>query len=265
MTMISHEIPLSLIDKHQSKISDYMYLLLHKLIEDPVYAQKAFDYKAAGGTVYLDNSCFELGESLDDELLYEWCKKLDPDIVVLPDVLGDRDATLARTFGFLQKYPHVASYGMAVAQGKNRQELIECYAAMRDYRSEDDYYIEMLALPFVFKWADKEPKAQADERIKLINHMIDTCVVDRGRRHHLLGTWQAREFAHYRNFKYGWIWSIDTSNPIMAAIDGDAYGEFGISHKPKSTFDSVYDMLESDIDMDMLYDNVNKFRRIVNG
>ena len=145
------------------------------------------------------------------------------------------------------------------AKEKERQKIPERKS------SEDDYYIEMLALPFVFKWVDKEPKAQADDRIKLINHMIDTCVVDRGRRHHLLGTWQAREFAHYRNFKYGWIWSIDTSNPIMAAIDGDAYGEYGISHKPKSTFDSVYDMLESDIDMDMLYDNVNKFRRIVNG
>jgi hypothetical protein len=263
MKMISHEIPLALIDKHQRKLSDYMYVLLHKLIEDPVYAQKAFDYKASGGTVYMDNSCFELGESLEDDLLYEWCEKLNPDIVVLPDVLGDRLATLDRTFGFLDRYPHVASYGMAVAQGSSRQELIECYADMRDYRSEHDYYIEMLALPFVFKWIDRDPEKQANERIDLIDYMDANRVIDRGRRHHLLGTWQAREFAYYR--KYGWISSIDTSNPIMAAIDGDAYGEHGLSNKPKSTFDSVYDMLEVDINMDMLYNNVEQFRRIVNG
>lgn len=263
MKMISHEIPLALIDKHQRNLSDYMYVLLHKLIEDPAYAQKAFEYKSSGGLVYMDNSCFELGAAMDDELLYEWCEKLNPDIVVLPDVLGDRSATLDRTFGFLDKYPHVATYGMAVAQGADRHELIECYADMRDYRSEHDDYIEMLALPFVFKWANKSPSEQSAARINLIKYMDSSRIIDRGRRHHLLGTWQAHEFAHYR--EHGWIWSIDTSNPIMAAIDGDAYGDRGILHKPKSTFDSVYGMLESDIDMEMLYSNVEKFRRIVNG
>jgi hypothetical protein len=51
----------------------------------------------------------------------------------------------------------------------------------------------------------------------------------------------------------------------MAAIDGNAYEAYGIDEKPKATFDSAYHLKESDIDMDMLYSNVGKFRRIVNG
>jgi hypothetical protein len=263
MKLISHEIPLALIDEHQRKISDYMYVLLHKLIEDPVYAQKAMDHQKSGGMVYMDNSCFELGQSLSDELLYEWCEKLSPDIVVLPDVLGDRDATLRRTFDFLDKYPHVANYGMAVAQGSNPAELIDCYAEFRDYRSEHDDYIEMLAIPFVYNWVEKTPAKQAAERINLLELMDRRRVIDRCRRHHLLGTWQANEFSHYRD--YGWIWSIDTSNPIMAAIAGDVYTNIGLFHKPKPTFDSVYHLSERDIDMKLLYNNVEKFRSIVNG
>lgn len=262
MKLISHEIPLDLIDNHQRKISDYMYVLLHKLIEDPVYAQKAFDYKKSGGFIIMDNSCYELGASLEDELLHEWWDELGPDIVVLPDVLGDADATLKRTFGFLDKYPHVAKFGMAIAQGSNPAELIECYAELRDYRSEHDDYIEMLGIPFVYKWVEKEPAKQAAERINLLELMDRRRVIDRNRRHHLLGTWQANEFTNYR--KYGWVWSLDTSNPIMAAIDGSRYTDMGLFQKPKATFDSVYDMKESDINMELLYYNVNKFKELVN-
>lgn len=263
MKLIAHEIPLDLVDNHQRKISDYMYVLLHKLIEDSVYAEKTFAYKKSGGIIFMDNSCFELGASLDDDLLFEWCEKLGPDIVVLPDVLGDADATLRRTFDFLDKYPQVANYGMAVAQGSNPAELIECYAEFRDYRSEHDDYIEMLGIPFVYKWAEKEPGKQAAERINLLELMDRRRVIDRNRRHHLLGTWQANEFTNYR--KYGWIWSLDTSNPIMAAIDGTRYTNMGLFQKPQATFDSVYDMKEGDINMDLLYYNVSKFKELVNG
>jgi hypothetical protein len=263
MKLISHEIPLDLIDNHQDKISDYMYVLLHKLIEDQEYAKKVGEYKKNGGIVFMDNSCYELGASLSNVTLYEWCETLNPDIVVLPDVLGNRNTTLERTFGFLGDYPHVANYGMAVAQGSNPAELIDCYAEFRDYRNVHGDPITMIGIPFVFSWVEKDPAKQAAERINLLELMDRRRIIDRNRRHHLLGTWQANEFSHYRN--YGWVWSLDTSNPIMAAIDGADYTNIGIFHKPKATFDSVYGLLERDINMERLYSNVEKFRRIVNG
>lgn len=261
--LISHEIPLALIDGHQKAISDYMYVLLHKMIEDPVYAQKAYDYQKAGGQVYLDNSCFELGESLDDELLYEYCEKLNPFVVVLPDVLGNKNATIDRTLKFLDKYPHVANYGMAVAQGSTPDELIECYAHFRDYRGEDELDMFMLGIPFVFSWVEKEPAIQASARIQLLEMMSRRHVIDQNRWHHLLGTWQANEFSQYKN--YHWVYSLDTSNPVMAAIDGTRYTDVGLFHKPRSTFDTSYHLTAEDIDMNLLMHNVKTFRRIVNG
>lgn len=258
--LISHEIPLALIDDHQDNISDYMYVLLHKMIEDPVYAQKAYDYK---GMVYLDNSCFELGASLDNDLLYEYSEKLGPTVVILPDVLGNRKETIERTFEFLDSYPHVSNYGMAVAQGSTPDELIECYAEFRDYRNESELDLFMIGIPFVFSWVEKTPAAQTAARIDLLNQMVNNRVIDRNRKHHLLGTWQAQEFSQYRSFD--WVYSIDTSNPIMAAIDGERYSNMGLFHKPRSTFDSVYHLTERDIDMHLLYNNVEIFRRIVNG
>ena len=56
--LISHEVPLELMLKEQDNISDYLYILLHIAMRDPVYLEYAINYKKNGGIVYLDNSCF---------------------------------------------------------------------------------------------------------------------------------------------------------------------------------------------------------------
>lgn len=55
--------------------------------------------------------------------------------------------------------------------------------------------------------------------------------------------------------------ALDTSNLIMASLDGDEYGPEGLLTKPKSAFD----LKESETDLNMIYNNVSLFRRIVNG
>lgn len=256
MKLISHEIPLNLIDDHQDKISDYMYVLLHKMIEDEVYAAKAYEYRKAGGTVYLDNSCFELGESLDNEVLFEYYERLNPDIIILPDVLGNMNETIRRSKEFWDAYPSCHQHSMLVIQGSSPQEMIECY------RVFDGFNPAMIGIPFVYKWIDKTPYKQSAERKALLHYMNLECI-NRDRKHHLLGTWLAEEFNNYK--QYDWVHSIDTSNPIMAAIDGISYGPLGIDDKPKSNFDSVYHLKEGDIDMNLLYHNVSMFKEIVNG
>jgi hypothetical protein len=245
-------------DEHQDLISDFMFALLHKAIEDKEYLRRVCEYRANGGTVFLDNSCFELGASLDNHLLNEYFEIIRPDVVVLPDVLGDKEQTFERTTQFLKDYPQVAPYSMAVIQGSSPEELIDCYNMFMSL----DVRIPWIGIPFVYSWVERDPRAQADERIRLMKE-LNAFFVDTTRNHHLLGTWQAREFSHYR--EYDWVRSIDTSNPVMAALDGVAYGDLGLESKPKSTFDSTYHMKESDIDMDLLYNNVRQFGRIVHG
>ena len=259
MTYISHEIPICLIDEHQDFISDYQFVLLHKILEDKDYAEMVCEFAGCGEFTYLDNSCFELGESLDNDILYEWFQRLEPDFVVLPDVLGDRKRTLVRSIEFANDYPTTIPNGMPVIQGATQDEMIDCYNDFIEY--SDKWPI--IGIPFVYRWVDKDPTLQANERIKLLERMDIECI-DRKFKHHLLGTWQAREFAHYRD--YNWIHSIDTSNPVMAALDGTAYaGIHGLTQKPTSTFDSIYDMKEEDINLDLLYYNVDSFRQIVTG
>ena len=166
---------------------------------------------------------------------------------------------MERSIEFANDYPDTIPNGMPVIQGATPDEMIDCYNDFTEY--SDKWPI--IGIPFVYRWADKDPTLQANERIKLLERMDRECI-DRDIKHHLLGTWQAREFAHYRD--YNWIHSIDTSNPVMAALDGTPYaGIHGLTQKPTSTFDSIYDMKEEDIDLDLLYYNVDSFRQIVTG
>jgi hypothetical protein len=256
MIAISHEFPYSLIEEHQDFLSDYMFALLHKAIEDPKYLQRVCEYRDAGGIVYLDNSCFELGESMDNDKLYHYFEIIKPELLVLPDTLGNKEKTISRSKEFLKQYPDTIHHAMAVIQGSSPEEMVECY---REFTCIDG--LPWIGIPFVYSWAEKTPTIQATERIRLLEKLepyIDTSI-----NHHLLGTWQAREFMFYRD--YDWIRSLDTSNPVMAALDGTMYTEFGIKHKPKSTFDSTYHLKESEIDLELLYYNVNTFKEIVHG
>ena len=170
MTYISHEIPRCLIDEHQDFISDYQFVLLHKILEDKDYAEMVCEFAGCGEFTYLDNSCFELGESLDNELLYEWYQRIEPEYVILPDVLGDKETTLQRTMEFVNSYPDTISQGMPVAQGATQDELIDCYKQFRDFGLEfggQVKHFDIIGIPFVYSWAEKDPTIQADERIKL--------------------------------------------------------------------------------------------------
>jgi hypothetical protein len=58
------------------------------------------------------------------------------------------------------------------------------------------------------------------------------------------------------------IESIDTSNPIMATIDGIRYNTLGMHSKPKSNMnDNVYMDLK-DIDKELLYHNIESFKNL---
>ena len=155
--LIAHETPLSIMKSEDHfKINDYTYVLLHKLIEDPEYYNAVKDIMNVGAStftshqVYLDNSCFELGASLSNELLYEWCQKLLPSVVILPDTLGNKEATISQTDEFLDSYPDTAQYGMAVIQGNSPDEMIDCYQYFRDHPKN----IYMIGIPFVYSWIE---------------------------------------------------------------------------------------------------------------
>ena len=73
---------------------------------------------------------------------------------------------------------------------------------------------------------------------------------------HLLGCNLPQEFGWYSNYPF--IKSIDTSNPVMAALDGVSYWDFGLLGKPYSNMNMEFDR----IDEKLILENANKFREI---
>jgi hypothetical protein len=78
---------------------------------------------------------------------------------------------------------------------------------------------------------------------------------------HLLGTACPIEFSLYKGIKC--IESVDTSNPIMAAVDGIKYNNLGTHSKPKSNMNSCSNIDYKDINMELLNHNVETFKNII--
>lgn len=252
--IISHEIPHSLAEAELAgkyHINDYLFILLHKYIDDARYRKIVDSYS---GFKILDNSCFELGEAMSNELIAEYVDIIKPDIFVLPDTLGDMRKTLDRSHQFLQQYPHLESKAMAVIQGDSYKEFADCYLEFNNQYPN----LAMIGIPFCFNWAFRDnlaPFEHAMERVKLIDFLQKYGYIDNSIKHHLLGTWCSLEFKLYKNYR--WIYSVDTSNPIAAGIEGDRYP---IIHKPKIKFDEFVNMPFDQLNINSILDNVHIFR-----
>jgi hypothetical protein len=77
---------------------------------------------------------------------------------------------------------------------------------------------------------------------------------------HLLGCAVPQEFGWYRGFTF--IESIDTSNPVMAALEGTMYSESGLVEKPKANMNDHFDMDFDDIEYELVIHNTTLFREI---
>jgi hypothetical protein len=76
---------------------------------------------------------------------------------------------------------------------------------------------------------------------------------------HLLGCQVPQEFSWYKDA--GFIETIDTSNPIMATLDGIQYGRNGLLDKPKSNMnDNFY---TTELDYNLLDWNLRMFRKLL--
>ena len=98
-------------------------------------------------------------------------------------------------------------------------------------------------------------------RVMLISQMLADGIIDTNKRYHLLGASLPQEFLYYRDMNF--IETVDTSNPVVAAIKGIRYKDWGLLHKESQ---KLADLIETkEIDRQLLEYNTNKFREFVNG
>jgi hypothetical protein len=97
-------------------------------------------------------------------------------------------------------------------------------------------------------------------RISAVKQMFYNGVIQKNDRVHLLGCSLPQEFGWYENCSY--IESIDTSNPIMAALEGIGYDEFGLLTKPKANMNDHFYIDIKDVNLKLVLHNVETFKKI---
>jgi len=201
--------------------NDFDYCLVHMCERDPEYLQFYIDRAKKGRTVFLDNSVFELGESVTADFLLKYAKMINPTHIVPPDVLHNGPATTASVESFIarMKEENLEYKVIAVVQGKTEKEYFECYSKL--VNNPD---VSVIAIPYDILFYDDEliPKHGknvirfVDARHKLIDRLIESGIINEEKHHHLLGCSDPIEFTRYRDGdKYDFVVSVDTSCPII--------------------------------------------------
>lgn len=256
---VSHEVPRCLLTS-QYEFNDYLYCLPHLLDEDNDYRNFFLEAKNKGDYIIMDNSLHELGEAYDYTRLKFWVDQLEPDEFIVPDSWMDMAQTCAQAKYWLQfKYPEKTTL-VAVVQGKSESDAKLCYHNLKTLG------YKKIAFSYGASWYnDLFPHPNKDlgkalGRIKFISNLFNQGHIHNSDRVHLLGCSVPQEFGWYNGFKF--IESIDTSNPVMAAIDNITYNNAGLFTKPKANMNDNYDVFFEEIDYGLVLHNTTLFRRI---
>jgi hypothetical protein len=94
--------------------------------------------------------------------------------------------------------------------------------------------------------------------------LLNQKVLSQFDRVHLLGCAVPQEFIYYKDMPF--IETIDTSNPIMAGIEGIKYNVWGLDEKPKTRIDDVMEMSSEELNRkwSYIYNNIMDFKLINN-
>jgi len=258
---ISHEAPLSLME-YVKPYNDYDYCLPHLLDEELKYLEYFLKSKDEGRCIIMDNSLHELGTSFNIEQLIHWIKVLEPDYFFIPDVWEDRTNSIINARKWLDIELPKKTKKLAIVQGSDFNEAVLCAEIYRSLGYYDmafsygaSWYNEMIFHP-------NPDLGKALGRLTLITHLYINKTITKNNYIHLLGASVPQEFNWYKNIEC--IKSIDTSNPVMAALGGIKYTESGLFKKPISNINNSFYVKEENVDFNILKYNLEMFRKINN-
>ena len=259
MVKVSHETPLCLLEDSRL-FNDYDYCLPHLLDQEQGYQDYFLTSVAQHRYIIMDNSLHELGHAYDEDRLLHWISVLRPNEFIVPDVWEDRTQSVVNARKWAQIKLPLGVEKVAVVQATTLHEAATCYQTYKDlgykkiaFSYGASYYNDVV--PHANKNLGK-----ALGRMSVISALYKTRVIEENDRVHLLGCQVPQEFGWYRGFKF--IESIDTSNPVMAALEGIRYTNAGLTEKPKANMNDYFFMLSDQVDYELLSHNILKFREI---
>lgn len=259
MIKISHEIPKQLFPFHDL-ISDYPYVLGHLLNLDKEYA--SFYKEKLQNVTYsiLDNSAFELGQSIPMDELYALGEEYGPTHLVLPDRVNDYTQTLENAKEYLGKYKSKNLEYIGVCQGQTFEEIADCV----DFYTEQG--VDIIALPF-----DLVPDSDyVTVRFRFLNWWYANRFNYKRNgiyKFHLLGCQNPVEFLLYKYYQdhiVRYIYSLDTSSPIINGWEGNELGPNGLTvPKPKAKLADNLDIDLTPEQIELIFKNTKTFREYV--
>ena len=263
MIKVAHESPTGLFYYIQAK-TDYDYCLVHLLEEDESY-KELFTKACKEREVILDNSIFELGEAFDMNKFFEWVNILEPTWYIIPDALEDSKKTIYNAYVWNQFHRSGAKgKSIAVVQGKTYEEIVECYQTL-----DEKLDVDMIAISFDYSLYEEmvpHPNKLVSwmlGRVALLGRLEKDGVINKLKPHHLLGCALPQEGQFYKG--YDWIYSMDTSNPVVHAIKGVTYNRSGLFTKEKQKLYELINYPASEIDTHILDHNLYLFKHWWNG
>jgi hypothetical protein len=256
---ISHEVPFCLLEKSR-EFNSYDYMLPHLMDENEEYRNFFYESKKMGRYIVMDNSLHELGEAYNTARLLLWIDEIKPDEFIVPDVWEDYAASIRNAKQWAKVELPEGVTKVAVVQAKSMYEAGLCVQAYRDFGYKKiafsygaEYYHEVCPHP-------NKDLGKAVGRYMVISQLYNTKTLLPNDRVHLLGTASPIEFGMYKNMPF--IESIDTSNPIMAAIGEMPYTKMGLHKKPSANMNKYQDVSIDFINEDLIDWNVTMFREI---
>ena len=211
----------------------------------------------------MDNSLHELGKAYDKDRLLHWVYELEPDEFIVPDVWENMNQTIINARYWIQIELPEKTTKVAVAQGKNQLELANCIETFK--RLGYEKYAISYGAEFYNEVGTFSPNKDLSKmfgRIDTVNNLHKLGVICNSDRVHLLGCSLPQEFGFYENAPY--IESIDTSNPIMAAIELNKYKMNGLFTKPKANMNTEFTKSLNIQQQLYIKHNVELFRKINN-
>ena len=256
---ISHECPISLLEE-SLKFNDYCYALVHLFETHPEYYNHYRRSVLSGRTVFLDNSVFELNSHYNVKKFAKWVEKLSPTYTIVPDVLENYKETVWGYEDFLKEYKNLPTKFIGVVQGKDYQEITDCYKALIDLG------VDIISLSFDYSFYQtlfpKENKliAWGKGRKQLIDMMLNDGIIQKSLPHHCLGISLPQFVSDYKSKEYSFIKSIDTSNPIAHSAFRIRYKEHGLDDKVSMKMANMIDKKFDSEQMEIMNYNIKKFR-----
>lgn len=257
---VSHEVPRCLLTA-SPEFNDYDYALPHLFDQDEEYLQYFKDAKAKGRYIIMDNSLHELGEAYNHDRLRYWVNELEPNEFIVPDVWMDCHKTASQAKYWLQfDFPRKTQI-TAVVQGKNKNDAYLCANLLQNLG------YNKLCISYGATWYnDFFPHSNKDlgkalGRVRFVEGLLNLDHM-KNIKLHLLGCSVPQEFGWYN--KHPQIESIDTSNPIMAALEGIRYTGAGLSVKPNANMNNYFDIDFKDVNYGLVLENTEMFRKINN-